>query len=79
MVRCTFGNGDEGAGVVGVAQVGLGAHEDDGRRRAVLAHLGHELVTGLGERCAVVDGEAHEEAIRLRVRQRTQPIISARR
>lgn len=58
-----------------VAQVALGAHEEDGYVGAVVRHLGMPLVLDvlIGGRAG--DGEADDKHVGLRVGERTQAVI----
>lgn len=58
-----------------VAQIQLGAHQDDGHIVAVMTHLREPLGTHVLKGCGIHQREADEEHIRLWVRERTQSIV----
>jgi len=63
-----------GRGLI-VSQIGLGADEDDRHVGRVVLNLRVPLRLHVLERGRRDDGEAHQKAVRLRVRQRAQSVI----
>ncbi|GMR49156.1 hypothetical protein PMAYCL1PPCAC_19351, partial [Pristionchus mayeri] len=58
-----------------VAEILLVADQDDGDIRAEVTHLGRPLLGDILERVGRVDGEAHEDHVRVGVRERSQSVV----
>lgn len=58
-----------------VPQVGLGSDEDRGNSRTEVAHLWNPLEGDVVEAVAVLNGEADDDDVGVRVRQRTKLFV----
>ena len=62
-------------GVVVVPQILLVAHEDDGHVGAEMPHFRRPLLRDILQAVGRIDGEAHQDHVRVRVRKRSQTIV----